>query len=151
MSLCGQKLGPRSWLQALTPAAGLGYTGSLICPLPITKPMHLDTKKVLFRDGALVMVWPGSESQGRGFPGFFPWLGWGRCSPAGCREAPANSRTHGSPSDPAGARGESCLAALTWLLWPIEPQWGEMRAGLLANEIRQASHCSWPVWLIASS
>lgn len=83
MSLRGQKLGPCSWLQALTPAAGLGYSGSLICTLPITKPMHLDTKKVLFRDGALVMVWPGSESQGRGFPGFFPWPGWGRLQPCG--------------------------------------------------------------------
>lgn len=42
-------------------------------------------------------------------------------------------------------------AALTWILQPIQLQQGEMRASLLANEIRQASHCSWPVWLIASS
>lgn len=47
--------------------------------------------------------------------------------------------------------GKSHLAALTWLLLPTQLQQGKMRAGLLANEIRQASHCSWPVRLIASS
>lgn len=52
----GQKGGPCSWLQALTPAAGLGCIGSFTCPLPVTKAMHLDTKKALFRDGALLTV-----------------------------------------------------------------------------------------------
>jgi len=47
--------------------------------------------------------------------------------------------------------GRSHLAALTRLLRPIQPWRGEMRAGLLANKIRQASHYSWPVWLIAAS
>lgn len=41
----GQKGGPCSWLQALTLAAGLGCTVSLTCPILITKPMHLDSKK----------------------------------------------------------------------------------------------------------
>lgn len=68
LSLCGA--GRRTLV--LGPGADLGCTVSLNCLL-ITKPTYLDMKKVLFRDGALVTVWPGSESQGRGFPGFFPW------------------------------------------------------------------------------
>lgn len=63
LSLCGVESGTLLLASGTAPS-------SRAAPLPVLFPLpttHLDTKNVLFRDGVLlVMVWPGSESQGRG-------------------------------------------------------------------------------------
>lgn len=53
-------------------------------------------------------------------------------------------------SHPSGAREEPSMC-IHWLLQPMQLWWGEMGTSLLTNEIRQESHCSWLLWLIASS